>query len=118
MTHTVPDTEYFRSLEERLWSKDAEWRDRVLTDDFTEFCRFGEVYDREHLLQPAAAAVEVDLPFDSFSVEALTDDVVLVTYENTVHTNGSTERARRASIWLRTGGEWRLRFMQATTLDA
>lgn len=117
MSSIAPDVEYFRSLEEGLWRNEPQWRDQILTDDFTEFCRFGDVYGRDHLLQPSATEIEVDFPFDSFNVEALADDVVLVTYENTVHANGTTERARRSSVWVKTAGEWQLRFMQATTLD-
>jgi ribonuclease HI len=118
VTPNEPDVEYFRDLEERLWRNEPGWRDGILAEDFTEFCRFGAVYGRDHLLQPAAAEVDVDFPFENFTVEALTDEVVLITYENTVHANGRTERARRSSVWVENRGEWKLRFMQATTLDS
>lgn len=110
-------TEQFRALEESLWRNDPPDRDHILTSDFTEFCRFGDVYDRDHLLQPSTTEVSVDYPFNNFEVEPLTDDVVLVTYENTVHTDGSSQRARRSSVWVRADDDWKLRFMQATTLE-
>lgn len=114
----MPDlTEQFRDLEETLWRDEASLRDGILADDFTEFCRFGDVYDRDHLIQPATTTVTVTFPFDNFEVERLTDDVVLVTYENTVTNEGETQRARRSSIWVNHGATWKLRFMQATTLE-
>ena len=103
-------TQHFRQLEESLWRNES--RESILSSDFTEFCRFGDVYDRDHLLKSDGAA-EIEFPFERFDAERLTDDVVLVTYENVV--NG--ERARRSSIWVAEDGSWKLRFMQATTLE-
>ena len=116
---TTPSPGFFRELEERLWRHDPKGRDEILTDDFREFCRFGDVYDRDHLISaPANETVSVEFPFDEFNVEALTSAVVLVTYENQVTNNGVTQRARRSSIWVTDGTEWRLRFQQATTLPS
>ena len=111
------DTSRFRELEEGLWRNGSDWRDQMLTANFREFCRFGNVYDRDHLLSSSSAGVEVEFPFENFAAEWLADSVVLVTYENVVHRNGGTERARRSSIWVEEDNEWRLRFMQATTLE-
>ena len=104
-------TQHFRRLEESLWRDEA--RDSILSSEFTEFCRFGDVYNRDHLLEPSDGNPEIEFPFEAFQAEALTDDVVLVTYENVV--NG--ERARRSSIWVDEDEGWKLRFMQATTLE-
>lgn len=111
-----PDVQRFRSLEEGLWRDDADARNDVLSTEFQEFCRFGAVYDRDHLIDAQTSEIEVEFPFENFEAEALTDDVVLVTYENTVVSNGSRQRARRSSIWVRSDGDWKLRFQQATTL--
>lgn len=110
------EVEAFRELEESLWRDDPDGRDRILSSDFQEFCRFGSVYDRNHLIASPTDQVQVGFPFDAFEAEALTNDVVLVTYENTVTADGSSQRARRSSIWVLTDGEWRLRFQQATSL--
>ena len=55
-------------------------------------------------------------PFDNFEVEILAATVALVTYENTVIDNGTPQRARRSSIWVKHDGSWKMRFVQATTL--
>lgn len=118
MPLSASETETFRELEESLWRDDPQVRDRILTEEFQEFCRFGDVYDRDHLINAPTSGVEVEFPFANFKAEALADGVVLVTYENSVTAKGSTQRARRSSIWVRSGGEWRLRFQQATTLPS
>lgn len=115
------DIEHFRDLEEGLWRKetrsDPVFLASVLTADFTDFCRFGDVYDRSHLIDAPESDVEVDFPFDDFTVEMLAPTVALVTYVNTVANDGIRQRARRSSIWVEGEGGWRLRFVQATTLD-
>lgn len=116
MTLSGEDLDLFRRLEEGLWRDDPTSRDEILGDEFQEFCRFGDVYDRNHLIDASANEATVVFPFDNFVAESLSEDVVLVTYENTVTNKGSTQRARRSSIWLRSGSEWKLRFQQATTL--
>ena len=111
------DIKHFQQLEEGIWRNGSDWRDQMLTADFTEFCRLGDVYGRDHLLGEGDPTVEVEFPFEQFGAESLTEDVVLVTYENVVRRGGRAERARRSSIWVQDGDDWRLRFMQATTLE-
>jgi hypothetical protein len=115
MTLSAQDVD-FRSLEEGLWKDDPSARENLLSGEFEEFCRFGDIYDRNHLINAPANGVSVVFPFDDFKAESLTEDVVLVTYENTVTNNETTQRARRSSIWVRSDGGWKLRFQQATTL--
>ena len=74
------------------------------------------VYDRDHLIQSSTSGVEVSFPFDNFRVEELSENVMLVTYENTVSRDGESQRARRSSVWVSEAEGWRLRFQQATTL--
>ena len=116
MTLSRKDVDLFRRLEEGLWRNDPMSRDAILSDEFQEFCRFGDVYDRNHLIDASANGATVVFPFDDFVAESLSEDVVLVTYENTVTNNGTTQRARRSSIWVQSGSEWKLSFQQATTL--
>ena len=108
--------ERFRLLEEQLWRGGPVVRNQILSDEYREFCRFGDIYDRDHIINASSHDVVVTFPFDNFSAESLTDDVVLVTYENTVTTAEVVQRARRSSIWVRSDGYWKLRFQQATTL--
>ena len=64
MAALSPDTEVFRGLEEGLWRQetrtDREWLDGVLAPDFTEFCRFGHEYDRNHILSAPVQDIEVE----------------------------------------------------------
>lgn len=119
MTTPHPDVDVFRGLEEGLWRKetrlDREWLDGVLADDFTEYCRFGHTYDRDHIMDAPAQDLEVEFPFADFAVENLAPGVVLVTYVNTVTYRGVTQSARRSSIWLSSDEGWKLKFQQATT---
>jgi glyoxylase I family protein len=115
------EVDQFRSLEEGLWRQetrsDQGFLDGLLTESFTDFCRFGHVYDRNDLIDAPAANVEVEFPFEDFKVERLAPTVALVTYVNTVISDGTRQRARRSSIWVDESGTWRLTFVQATTLD-
>jgi len=116
MTMSSKAVDVFRRLEESLWRDDPASSDQMLSNEFQEFCRFGDVYDRAHLINAPASEVSVTFPFDDFRAESLSDDVVLVTYENTVTNNGAAQRARQSSIWVRSSNGWKLRFQQATTL--
>lgn len=116
MTLSTETIDNFRRREENLWRDEPSSRDQVLSEEFQEFCRFGDVYNRDHLINTADNDISVAFPFDDFTAEPLSDDVVLVTYENTVTSNGTAQRARRSSIWIRSDTAWKLRFQQATTL--
>lgn len=119
MTSQDPTSAFFRELEEELWrgvrNPSREWLEANLAGDFTEFCRFGHVYDRNHMLESPGNDVDVVFPFDDFVMELLAPDVVLVTYKNTVTYQGRTQSARRSSIWVGTDDGWKLKFQQATT---
>ena len=116
MTLSADTVDNFRQLEENLWLDEPLSRDEVLSEDFEEFCRFGDIYDRNHLIDAPPNGASVAFPFTDFKAESLSEDVVLVTYQNSVTNNGATERARRSSIWVRSDTQWKLRFQQATTL--
>lgn len=116
------DVHLFRNLEEGLWREetrsDPGFLDELLTEDFSDFCRFGHVYDREDLIgSESSSAAEVEFPFEEFNVQMLAPTVVLVTYVNTVIKEGERQRARRSSVWVEQDGAWRLRHVQATTLN-
>ena len=108
--------ERFRLLEEQLWRGGPVVRNQILSNEYQEFCRFGDIYDRDHLINASSHDVVVTFPFENFNAESLTDDVVLVTYENTVTSAEGAQRARRSSVWVRSDSHWELRFQQATTL--
>jgi hypothetical protein len=112
------DLDFFRDLEEGMWRDDARAAfDGILSHEFTDFCRFGHVYDRDDLIGSPGGSVEVEFPFQEFEVERLADTVALVTYVNTVTKDGVRDRVRRSSIWVNEDDTWKLRFVQATTLS-
>ena len=116
------DVDLFRGLEEGLWREgtrsDPRFLEGLLTDDFSDFCRFGHVYDRNDLIDSEGSAdVEVEFPFEDFDVEMLAPTVALVTYVNTVIKAGERQRARRSSVWVKQDSAWKLRHVQATTLN-
>ena len=116
----MSDLDVFRELEEGLWRavqrSDSEALSGVVADEFVEYCRFGHVYDRDHLIASQAHDVEVAYPFDEFEVDRLAEDIALVSYVNTVTYQGKTSRVRRSSVWTKPADDWLLRFQQAPTL--
>ena len=116
------DVNLLRDLEEGLWREDTRsepgFLDGLLTQDFSDFCRFGHVYNRDDLIgSEGSSDVEVEFPFEEFEVQMLAPTVALITYVNTVVRDGDRQRARRSSIWVEQEGTWRLRHVQATTLN-
>jgi len=55
---------------------------------------------------------EVDITLSDFTLEVISDDVVLATYRTENHQSGRI--ALRSSIWVKIDGIWKLRFHQAT----
>ena len=110
--------EHLKALEEGMWKEDGEPLDSVLAEDFSDFCRFGHVFDRDDLINTPEGRpkVEVEFPFEDFEVELLAPSVALITYVNTVVRDGDRQRARRTSVWVESEDGWKLRHMQATTL--
>jgi hypothetical protein len=82
----------------------------LLADGFLEFGASGRTWDEASMRQTLAGAMPtppVDL--EDFVVEALADDVALVTYRL-----GPPRPSNRSSVWVRRDGRWRVRFHQGT----
>jgi hypothetical protein len=90
--------------------------ERVLAADFVEFGRSGRVFSRTESIHVAAQAIGATFPFASLTVYRFDDDVYLVTYISEVTVGDEVERANRSSLWIRSAGEWKLRFHQGTPL--
>jgi hypothetical protein len=104
------------SLEYSLWRAetrfDPAYMDAVLAPDFFEFGRSGRVYDRDAAISAGNGEIEAGL--HELVVHPLGDDVALVTYVSEVARGDDIELSNRASLWIRTGERWRLRFHQGT----
>ncbi len=81
----------------------------VLDDAFRETGASGRAWTRTEMLVALAAAPPSDVAIEGFGIERLGDGVILATYQT-----GGVRTARRASIWVRDGARWRLRFHQGT----
>ncbi|NBM18071.1 DUF4440 domain-containing protein [Streptomyces sp. GC420] len=87
--------------------------DAYLHPDFTEIGQSGRVWDRAAILAalPAGATAEEErITASEMRGVRLAHDVVHLTF--VTEWNGS--RARRSSLWLRTGEGWKLWFHQGT----
>lgn len=82
----------------------------LIADGFLEFGASGRTWDEASMRQTLAGAMPtapVDL--EDFAVEALADDVALVTYRL-----GPPRPSNRSSVWIRRDGRWQVRFHQGT----
>jgi len=96
-------------------------RDRVrvaglLAEDFEEFGSSGRVWTREMMLQQLQRETYSPPVVECFECWMLGGDVALVTYR-ALQLNEATGKRTvtlRSSIWVRTSGNWKMRFHQGT----
>jgi hypothetical protein len=82
----------------------------LIADGFLEFGASGRTWDKAKMRETLAGArptPPVDL--EDFAVEALADEVALVTYRL-----GPPRPSNRSSIWIWRDGRWQVRFHQGT----
>ena len=117
---TEQDQQLLTTLETALWQEetrfDRMFMDRVLAADFHEFGRSGRAHSREAILNMEREPILSHLPLRDLRFISLAADVVQLTYISEVEYGGVVERARRSSIWSRSGESWELRFHQGTPL--
>lgn len=88
---------------------------QLLTPDFVEVGASGDRWDRASIVAALAASPESDAEMREVRLSALDDGVVLLTY--LAETRGIPRvRSRRASVWVRADGRWRMRYHQGTPL--
>jgi ribonuclease HI len=81
----------------------------VLDAGFRENGASGRPWSRDEALAMLEVAGRSDVVIDAFEIERLGEGVVLATYDVV-----GERPSRRASIWVRDGERWRLRFHQGT----
>lgn len=86
----------------------------LLHDDYLEFGSTGRVYNKRTLLDLLKGEKGADVVIREFAVRQLSADTALVTYR-TVGT--AAQEARRSSVWVRSGKEWKLAFHQGTRIS-
>lgn len=84
--------------------------DGLIADGFLEFGASGRTWDEVSMRQTLAGATPMPaVDLEDFIVEALADDVALVTYRL-----GPPRPSNRSSVWVLRGGRWQVRFHQGT----
>jgi len=82
----------------------------LIADGFLEFGASGRTWDKASMLRTLAGATPMPpVDLEDFVVEALADDVALVTYRL-----GPPRPSNRSSVWIRRDGRWQVRFHQGT----
>ncbi len=117
---------HLQSLETELHRpetrSDAARLDALLHEDFREIGRSGVVYTNADVLAqlPMEAASPADIVAEGFELRRLGDAVALLTYRSAHRMEGGAldRLTLRASIWERSGREWRMRFHQGTPAGA
>jgi hypothetical protein len=120
-TPTVPDSQLTaveKSLPEAIQKKDSDFFKRTLADDYMEVGIDGHVYDKHDLLLGLSGVQLTDYYLYNFRVLHLDENAVVVTYDAVLRMTWEGERVPRyqhlSSVWVKQGGEWKLKFRQAT----
>ena len=97
--------------ERRLDDLPAGGYQAVIHEAFHETGASGRRWSREATLAALNAADVAEVPISGFDVDRIAPDCALVTYDI-----GGPRPTRRASLWVRDGTRWRMRFHQGTLL--
>ena len=112
------DATELQCLEQELWIAetrcDRAYMETVMAPDFFEFGRSGRIYKREEILAHGSGTIEAVIPLQNLNIKLLSADVAQVTYDSEATFDGDVEKARRSSIWSKSGESWKLRFHQGT----
>ena len=113
-------TETIRLLEEKLVEPATRHSiselSELLTDDFTEFGRSGNVYNKQVVIGRIQKEETARMTLSDFKIVGLAPNVILATYRATkTETGGQKSYSLRSSIWRKTGDKWRMFFHQGTT---
>lgn len=118
MEVSVADQNTLERLEEELWQEDTRFNkqrmEEIIANDFFEFGRSGQIYQRQQTLDVSTQVLKAVLPLPEFRVRWLSENTAQTTYNSAVEYDGEVEYARRSSIWSRTESGWVLRFHQGT----
>ena len=106
--------DHLYSLEERLLHPDREPNretlESLLSEDFTEFCSSGKVFNRQQTMNAILNSPPRFAEITHFYVKRPSEDVALATYRVTTATSSS----HRSSLWIHRDGHWQLLFHQGT----
>jgi ribonuclease HI len=110
------DLQLVRDLELRLLDPAVRGEraavERLLDPDFTELGASGRSWDKQAVIELLAEEPGERAEVQDLAAERLALDVVLVTYRARTPARSSY----RASVWVRHGDSWRVRFHQGTPI--
>jgi hypothetical protein len=91
----------------------------LLADDFTEFGRSGNVYDKQVVIGRIQKEETARMTISDFKIVILAADIILATYRATkTEADGKKSYSLRSSIWRKAGDKWQMFFHQGTTAAA
>lgn len=120
MTLTDDQILTLQRLETSLYEKETRSSpqkvSQLLTDDFIEFGKSGELYTKQVVVDSLKEEkVTPVVSVENFVAKELAPGVVLLTYRTTINGTGSTPETHvRSSIWLQKESGWQLCFHQVT----
>ncbi len=110
-------------LEQQLLSgevrRSPEELDRLLSDDFREIGRSGNLYSKQQIISLLADEQETERCITDFEAEQLAPDVVLVTFRlaSRAPQKHQPVYSLHSSIWRRDKSGWRMVFHQGTPVQ-
>ncbi|WP_035294559.1 DUF4440 domain-containing protein [Clostridium sp. KNHs214] len=87
--------------------------DRLIADEFIEFCSSGFVCDKKDVLEGIPNSKPIEINAYDFKGKILSKEVALITYYTIIGT-GDGVKAMRSSIWKLLDNRWQLIFHQGT----
>jgi hypothetical protein len=107
-----------KALPEAQKKHDRDFYNRTLTDDFISIGSDGKVHPRTEIMGDFPSTQLAEYRMYNMQVVPLNDNAAVVTYDvivRMVHYDDETPRYQHvSSVWVKQGGEWKLKFQQAT----
>ena len=112
-------TETIRLLEEKLLEPATRHSTtgllELLGDDFIEFGRLGNVYNKQVVISRIQKEETARMTLSDFKIVILAADIILATYRATkTEVDGQQSYSLRSSIWRKNGDKWQMFFHQGT----
>jgi hypothetical protein len=101
-------------LQRRGSRRDRRRMEELLHPEFVEFGRSGRRYSRQEILEGLAGSDVPAIRSGQFDLVVLARDAVLLTYVSACEEPSGklTRFSLRSSVWVRTEGNWQIRFHQ------
>jgi hypothetical protein len=98
--------------------KDAAFFRGILAEDFTEVDPNGATTDREDFVKDIPGSDISSILLYNFKLVPLNDGAAVLTYDRVILRGkedfGSRRYQHMSSVWVMQGGQWKLKFQQAT----